>query len=384
MISKNTCLIAMLCAFFVYCSNSKKQVRKEESIKGELPGYTSLEFIEDLKISREDRYPTGLEIDAEGNIYAFEVDFAKVFVYDKNGNALSQKEFKQGQGPGDINFMDSIFSLDGNLYIFDKTLGRLTIFNKEWDVLGTRELRKKNKDPSFIRLDSRNSIYGWTLKEDVRKGKYFFSVALAKFSQQGKSLREIFEYRDLANFNATYDTEKNIQYIHLYPPYGTFKLDSEDFVYYAVSDKYEINIVSPQGEPVRKITKQGKTRKVTGEDTEDLISMYKKASSRYGRETGLIIPDHMPAIADFFVFENKYVLVVTYENPMNSPTLKGDLFDDKGNFLSNVEVPKYWQWYYWGVRFKKNAIYKKNHFYIIEHNEDEDSYTVKRYRMVWN
>lgn len=365
----------------IHC-NSKNEHVEKKNIQEEHSRYTSLKLTEDLRIYREGWYPSALEIDDEGKIYIFEVDFAKLYIYDKHGNEVSQKQFKQGQGPGDINFTDPTFSSDGNLYIFDKKIQRLTVFNKEWKILDTKELRKEHKKTFlFLRLDLRNCIYSWVNKKNFIEGKYSPNYALIKLSPSGKFLGEIFEYRDLEHEYALRESQENIIYVYLYPPFGTFKLDAENFVYYAVSDKYEITVISPQGEFVRKIIKTTKTRKITEKDTGSRISKSKKVLSRYGK-LEFIIPERMPAIADFFLFENKYILVVTYENPIDSPTLKGDLFDNKGNFLSHVYVPKYKHSYHWGVLFKKGAIYKNNYFYTIEY-KDDGSLIVKRYKVNW-
>ncbi len=374
--------LVILCALMIHCSN-QKEIEEKKDIQGENPRFTSLKFTEDLRIYRESRYPTGLEIDDEGNIYGFEVDFGKIYIYDKHGNEVGQKEFKQGQGPGDIYFMDPTFSSDSNLYIFDKKNQRLTVFNREWKIIDTRELRKKHKKNFlFLRLDSKNCIYSWIHKRNFTEDKYSPRFALMKLSPSGKFLGEIFEYRDLEGEYYFQPYLENIEYVYLYPPFGTFKLDAEDFVYYAVSDKYEINVISPQGEFVRKITKTTKTRNVTEKDTSSTISKLKKIHSRFGNKVEFIIPDRMPAISDFFVFENKYILVTTYENPFDSSTIRGDLFDNEGNFLSNVDVPKYQGWSHWGILFKKGAIYKNNYFYTIEY-KDEDGRIVKRYKVNW-
>jgi len=151
--------IFFLCPLMIHC-NSKKEIVEKKNIQEEHPRYSSLTFTEDLKIDRENWYPSGLEIDDEGKIYVFEIDYAKIYIYNKDGNEVGRKEFKQGEGPGDINFTDPTFSSDGNLYIFDKKIGRLAVFNKEWKILDIRELRRElGRNFLFLRLDSRNYIY---------------------------------------------------------------------------------------------------------------------------------------------------------------------------------------------------------------------------------
>ena len=245
--------------------------------------------------------------------------------------------------------------------------------------MDTRDLRKQyGKSFLYLRLDTKNFIYAWTFEPEIIEGKEIWTHNLMKISPSGKFLGEFFMYRENAD-----QIVSNISTIRIYPPFGIYKLDVEDFVYFAISDKYEINVLSPQGKIVRKITKTSKTRKITENDTKNKISGYEKALSRFGHKLEFIIPERMPAIADFFVFENKYILVITYENPTGSPILRGDLFDQDGNFLSNIDFPRYLRWADWNGLFKKGAFYKKNYFYTVEHQEG-DSRVVKRYRMNWN
>ncbi len=79
-------------------------------------------------------------------------------------------------------------------------------------------------------------------------------------------------------------------------------------------------------------------------------------------------------------------MVITHENEYDEETLAGDLFDEKGVYQTKVNVPKYYGCYryteFYGI--KKNALYKKNHLYTIESDENEENFYVKRYKMIWN
>ena len=174
-----------------------------------------------------------------------------------------------------------------------------------------------------------------------------------------------------------------ISYWPLYDTSGMFKLDPDDNVYFAMSDKYEINIVSPQGQSVKKIVKEGQSRKVTKRDIE-ILTPPTNGASPYKIE--YIAPEHVPYIADFFILDNKHLLVITHENDYDEETLAGDLFDEKGVYQTKVNVPKYYGWYRYTEFFgiKKNALYKKSHLYTIESDENEENFYIKRYKMIWN
>lgn len=98
----------------------------------------------------------------------------------------------------------------------------------------------------------------------------------------------------------------------------------------------------------------------------------------------IIIPNQMPYIADFFILENNYLLVITFENDIDEEFLSGDLFDEKGIFLARVEVPKYYRWFELIGPGGSNALVKNNYFYTIEADQSEENFWVKRYKIIWN
>ena len=72
-------LFIFLCLIMVHC-NSKKEIVEKKNTQGENPRFTSLKLTEDLSIVRESWYPSGIEIDKEGNIFIVEVDFAQIYI----------------------------------------------------------------------------------------------------------------------------------------------------------------------------------------------------------------------------------------------------------------------------------------------------------------
>lgn len=148
-----------------------------------------------------------------------------------------------------------------------------------------------------------------------------------------------------------------------------------------MTDKYEINTVSPNGDLIRKVKKKGQARKVTQKDI-DKAMPHSPGSSRVRREYN--IPAHMPYMADLFILDNGCLLVITFENEISDPTLAGDLFDDKGIYRARIQVPKYYRWNFLLAPCKNHAIYRNNCFYTLEASEDAKDFYVKRYKMIWD
>lgn len=340
----------------------------------------SLRFEEDLVISKEGWWPADVVVDDEENIYIFGEAEKFIYKFDYQGNEIFKRVFPKGQGPGDFFFMDPVFSSDGKLYIFDKVPQRITILNKACEVQDSMEIKRGR---FLFRMDTKGNMFFFVNKLLPRTSEMVdkaYKQVLTKFSSSGKLLNELFEFNSP---RPEVDGEKMIFYWPLYFTCGMYKLDSDDNVYFAMSDKYEINIVSPQGKLVKKIVKEGQSRKVTQRDVEILTPPTNGASNF---KTEYIAPEHVPYIADFFILDNKYLLIITHESDYNEEALIGDLFDEKGVYQTNVNVPKYYLWHmytsFYGI--KKKALWKKNHFYTIESDENEENFYVKRYKMIWN
>jgi len=333
-------------------------------------------FHEDLSISREGWDPLGMAIDENGNIYAVGESDTTMYVFNPQGKEIDKAIFRNGQGPGDFGFMAPVLSSKNELYVFDKANQRLTILDKKWKILKTINMNIDKRDRMlYFDLNSRDDLIYWKSETKRIDNNTERTVSLKQYSMQNNKADIYYEYSTtplMINDSAV------ITYF-LYPRYGIFKMDGKDNIYYAVSDSYRIDVISPQGRHIRSIDKKSKPRKISNKDTEnEMLSVTKQLRTK----PKFVIPDLMPALADFFILENDYLLAITYENSIDSLKLKGDLFDDKGNYISSIEVPKYFLWDSCQNLFKKCAIYKKGFFYTIMEDK-EGGFALKRYRLDW-
>ena len=92
----------------------------------------------------------------------------------------------------------------------------------------------------------------------------------------------------------------------------------------------------------------------------------------------------MPYIADLFIFENDFLLVITFESMEEDRFLIGDVFDGEGIYRARVHVPKYDRWNFLLAPSKGKAVYKNGYFYSIESDESEENFWVKRYKVAFS
>lgn len=324
----------------------------------------SLRFEQDLSITEKLWIPMDLLVDEKGNIYTFYDGLKK---FNSQGIEVKSRRMPTGQGPGEFQKQDACISRDGFLYIFDPPQRRLTVMD---DNLEIQRIQKLDYGGMIFQTDSKGNMYFLNLKF-IPKTTDRQKLVLTKFSPSGIPQYEIHEYE----WGMVRDS-KGIYHHAIYPPQLKYKINSQDNIYYAMSDKYEINIVNQEGILTKRILKKGLTRKITQKE----ITKYKPKSA--GPRPVFDMPEYMPAIVDLFVLDNHYLLVVTFENDDDEPTLAGDLFDERGVYRARVQIPKYFSWYALVQPKKSNAVYKNGYFYTIESDQDEENFYLKRYKLI--
>lgn len=104
-----------------------------------------LALVEELRIGSLDDPDSGfsaihgVDVDRDGNVYAFEGQAAQIRVYDPQGRHL-RTIGRRGEGPGE--FEDSpVFGVVGDtIWAYDSTLRRVTLFDRRGTVLSTSRL----------------------------------------------------------------------------------------------------------------------------------------------------------------------------------------------------------------------------------------------------
>lgn len=326
-------------------------------------------FIEDLSITKPSWWPWSILVDDEGKILVFSGKDRVLDIFDQEGNAVFSKAFSRGQAPGEFSSFDPYLSKDNRLYIVDGSQRRLTIFDAVYEI---QNIRKLSLWGDNFRLDSLGSMYFLQLKflphtTDRQK------LILTKCSPEGIPLHEVhgYEWGVRRDINGIYHTDAFRTQIK-------YKIDEKNNVYYALTDRYEINVVSPDGARVKRITKKGSSRELTPDERESFKP--KKPNPRFVTD----IPGRMPYIADLFVLKDDFLLVITFESFQEDAYLIGDVFDGDGIFRARVQVPRYHDWNFLLAPRKGRAIYKNGHFYTIESDEYEENFWIKRYKLSLN
>jgi hypothetical protein len=331
------------------------------------PPLIEVQFVLDLTLRQESWTPHALLVDKEGAIHVFSGKNNTLIRFDAAGRETLRRDFMAGQGPGEFGFFDPEFTPDGRLLVLDGRQRRLTTFDKAFNLLG---VSKVDLWGDSFRLDSASNMYLLVMKflPGTRDRQL---LVLTKCSPEGRLLYEIHEYEWGLTRNAM-----GVYHGDAYRTQVKYQVDARDNLWYVMTDRYEINVISPEGKLVRRIVKKGEPRKLTDEEAADFRP--KDPRSMVVND----IPDRVPPIAGLFLLDQDLLLVLTHESLESERDLAGDVFDGQGVFRARVRVPRYDGWDFHMAPSMPLALARGGYFYTVETPEDGEETLVRRYKVI--
>ncbi len=296
-----------------------------------------------------------VQVDDQGNIYVLDWKDIKIKVFDAQGKYL--RAFgKKGQGPGEIQMPSRmVMTRTGKLVLLDSGNRRIAFYSPAGEC--QKELGSAKWNFIRTRVDSRSYIYG----DDFSFGPKGLSERLLKFDPELNLVSTVFEF-----FN-----ELAPPRINPLPDRFVYEILSDDRLIWALTSKYELNVIDRDGRPVRKIVKDYERVKVTEEDQKKMIK------ERYGdsgvpRDITLEFPAFYSPIYAMLVDDRDRIYIWT-----NAKDAAGnshyDVFSPDGICYLAFTLPE---------KEVPMAIRKDKMYCLIEENEAGIP-QVKRYAMEW-
>jgi hypothetical protein len=295
-----------------------------------------------------------LGVDDEERIYILDFQEAQIKVFDKKGEYL-RTIGKRGQGPGEIQRpMNLVITPGGQILVNDRGARFLHFF-----TLSGEYLRSVSQATAFHlsrpKVDSKDNIVArYSVPGNV------WSFILKKFDSKLNEIFTIFSYEYLVTPGV----------MTPFPPQCYWEIAGDDSIIWGYGEKYEIQILHPDGRLIRKILKDYEPVKFTEEEKQKWVK------DVYGEQG--IPPDvkvswrkYHNAFGFMNIDDAGRIYVQTYEKTSTESGYYYDVFDSEGKYIAKVPLKS------------QPLILKKSKLYTIE--EDEKGYqVVKRYKANWN
>lgn len=299
-----------------------------------------------------------IDVDEDENIYIVDTPSAHVRVFDREGKFL-RLIGNMGQGPGEMQrpYYIQIIS-QGELFVQDPLTRRFLVFSLEGIFQKQISLARIRFPMHPVRIDSRENLITFIVPPPPMGG-----TELKKFNSKLEQLLFISK-------NTISDSDLKDE-IRLLKPSLYCVVSKMDNIIWGNSERYELQILNPDGKLVKQISKLHKAIKLTDWEKQQLRkSSLGLSAVKQGFKT--IIPDFYPAYQHLSVDDDGRIFVKTYERVgENERDFYFDVFDPEGRFII-----KFSHWI-------KPQVWKKGKVYTIE-SDDDGFPVVKRYKVTWN
>ena len=295
--------------------------------------------------------------DGDGNFYVSDMVTLRIQKYSPEGKYLLTIG-RKGQGPGEFRSLSVVrFDKDDNLYICDVTGRRISFFSKEGEFL------KQIKMPGAyenLYINSKGLMVAGKYEQVPADNALTMFSTYELFNEEFIPLAELHKIkremtipgRDLSSRT---QIMANMINLIVYQPQEFLTLARNDFIYYGHPDKYEINIFSPEGKLVKKITRDYEPVPVSKKDIknfEEEISQEEtlnRAPEDFRKKLFQLIkyPKYKPAYQSFTLIESglnqSYTLMENGWLALIVDLVKGeytifDLFDQEGRYIANFKT----------------------------------------------
>lgn len=291
---------------------------------------------------------SSLAVDRNDKIFICDRKEANIKIFDRSGSFLKTIGGR-GQGPGEMSDPGRVnISNNNEIVVVDFRNRCLLFFSNEGKYIKTLKSREMLLLGSC--LDSKGNIIASTLKLVQPYPEY----ELIKFDPHLNPLFKI----------GSMPYQQNLRALNPFAPGYTYAVDQNDNIVYGYPNKYEIQIFSPQGKILKKITKEYDAVIVTDAEKEE-------ENSSAPSYVSFDFPDTHSAFQSILVDEEGRIFVKTWKKEEDRKAFYYDIFDSQGRYTSEIFLGS------------MPSLFRNHKLYAIE--EDEDGFqVVKRYGMTWS
>lgn len=305
--------------------------------------FKQFEFIEDLSIGveeGEENYmfvnPIDLSVDTHGNIYVLDFAGTPIKKYDEKGKYIRDIA-RKGQGPGEFQsprFLE--ISQQQNIYALDSATRKISVINQEGDYI--EMIDTLSPCDRFAITKDEKLIIGFRHTTRNEKDEMIYQYQIGKFNVESKEFTGFFrkeQFKTLRVSNEAVTVE--------FPNQVRWAKSSEDNIYVATGDKYQISAFSKDGTELFRFTLDVKPEKIEDKIKDVVFGILDRLGKRFNTD-----PTKKKKLLQHYAFlsyvcfdENDRLWIEKYQPSVrNKPTKETiyDIFTSEGKYLFSTII----------------------------------------------
>jgi hypothetical protein len=284
--------------------------------------------------------------DGDGNFYVSDRGTLRIQKYSPEGKYLLTIG-RRGLGPGEFRSLSVVrFDKDDNLYICDVTRRRIHFFSKEGEFLKQTKMPGPSEN---LHINSKGLMVAEKYEEVLADNSLTMFTTIELLNEELTPLTELYKIKREAPVRGM-DLSSKIHILAgmanliVYQPQEILTLARNDFIYFGYPEKYEINIFSPEGKLVKKITRDYEPVAVSKKDMKNFEEEISQEEGLNRAPKDLLkklfqlikYPKYKPAYQSFILMENGWLASIV-DSVKGEHTIF-DLFDQEGRYIANFKT----------------------------------------------
>jgi hypothetical protein len=284
--------------------------------------------------------------DGDGNFYVSDEGTLRIQKYNPEGKYLLTIG-RRGLGPGEFRSLSVVrFDKDDNLYICDVTRRRIHFFSKEGEFL--KQIKMPGSSVN-IYINSKGLVVAEKYGEVLADNSLTMFTTIELLNEELTPIAELYRIKREAKIRGR-DLSSKVQIMAdfanliVYQPQEILTLARNDFIYFGYPEKYEINIFSPEGKLVKKITRDYEPVAVSKKDIKNFEEEISQEEELNRAPKDLLkkffqlikYPKYKPAYQSFTLMENGWLASIV-DSVKGEHTIF-DLFDQEGRYIANFKT----------------------------------------------
>lgn len=342
----------------------------------------TVEFVEDLTITSENDkgeillyFPNLCAVNEEGNIYIGDYQDSSIKVFDPQGKYLKTIG-RKGNGPGEFqSILELLFLPDGRYLVLDSEQNRISFFSADDQFLTSHNFQNSGFD-IFLTTSSiyirKESLAGPGAKKNEFKRRLFVHA----YDLSGNKL---FSYGEFTARQSVFINDPNGGFWTT-PPYFVYSIlaggKKNERLYHCLNDKYVIDVYDKNGKIIRKIDRPYELMPTKAEDMKRYVDGFKSwpevdisLVEKFIKMPGVKTVTERMIVDDV---GNLWVETNELREEKDSLLRAYDIFNEDGVYVYKVWLER------------APGLFKGEHMYRLERDEETDYRSLKRYRVIWS